>query len=107
MHYSNGLYGFSVQKDIYVECGGKLDFSYPSDKTWNKFCNRTAWKSEGQNGMWWVDYPDQFKDNFMSVKGHLPFGLVMGGFWWRLVFVNGVWGDYGVRFFSRIETCEV
>ncbi len=69
--HSNGLYGFSIQKQIYVECGGKLDFSFPSDKTWAKFCDRTAWKIEGN----WVDYPDQFfKNNFMSIKGHLPSG---------------------------------
>jgi hypothetical protein len=63
-------FGFSVQKQIYVECGGKLDFSFPSDETWEKFCNRTAWKSGGK----WVDYPNHFfKNNFMSMKGHLPF----------------------------------
>jgi len=62
-------FGFSVQKQIYVECGGKLDFSYPSDETWKKFCDRTAWKSEGK----WLDYPDQFFLNkFINVKGHLP-----------------------------------
>jgi hypothetical protein len=62
-------FGFSVQKQIYVECGGILDFSYPSSEIWVKFCDRTAWKSEGK----WVDYLDQFfKNNFMSVKGHLP-----------------------------------
>jgi hypothetical protein len=88
--YSNGLYGFSVQKDIYVECGGILDFSYPSSETWGKFCDRTAWKSEGN----WVDYPDKFfLNNFMSVKGHLPFGS------------RGYWGI--IYFFSRIKTCEV
>jgi serine/threonine protein kinase len=52
VHYSDGLYGFSVQKQIYVECGGKLDFSGPSSETWGKFCNRTAWKSEGKWGKW-------------------------------------------------------
>jgi hypothetical protein len=62
-------FGFSVQKQIYVDCGGKLDFSFPSDETWEKFSDRTAWKSEGK----WVDYPQPFfKNNFMSVKGHLP-----------------------------------
>ena len=72
VHYSNGLYGFSVQKDIYVECGGKLDFSYPSYEIWKKFCDRTAWKSEGK----WVNYSDQFFDNnSMNMKGHLPFSL--------------------------------
>ena len=90
-------FGFSVQKDIYVECDGKLDFSYPSDETWNKFCDRTAWKSEGN----WVDYPDPFfkkdpffKNNFMSGKGHLPY-THEGRVGWRGVF------------FSRIETCRV
>ena len=69
VHYSNGLYGFSVQKDIYVECGGKLDFDHPDTKTWNKFCDRTAWKSKGK----WLSYPKQiFENNFMNVKGHLP-----------------------------------
>ena len=78
-------FGFSVQKQIYVDCGGKLDFSFPSDETWEKFCDRTAWKSEGK----WVDYPDQFfNNNFMNV-GHLP------------------WGSSGFGFFSRIATCEV
>ncbi len=88
VHYSNGLYGLSVQKQIYVECGGKLDFSFPSDETWEKFCKATAWKSEGK----WVGYPDQFfLNNFMNMKGHLPrvrCGVVWlgvgGGFggWW-------------------------
>ena len=69
-------FGFSVQKQIYVECGGILDFSYPSSETWEKFCDRTAWKERAK----WVDYPDQFfKNNFMSVKGHLPFGGVSLG----------------------------
>lgn len=81
VRYSNGLYSFSIQKDIYVECGGKLDFSYPSDETWEKFCDRTAWKSEGK----WVHYPNQFfNNNFMRVKGHLPWE-VMGGRGWGCV----------------------
>ncbi|MFN7715358.1 MAG: GUN4 domain-containing protein, partial [Pseudanabaenaceae cyanobacterium] len=88
-------FGFSVQKKIYVECGGKLDFSTPSHETWEKFCTCTAWKSEGK----WVDYPEQqfFKNNSMSVKGHLPFnyGVWLGG------------GEVGWELFSRIKTCEV
>lgn len=76
-------FGFSVQKQIYVECGGKLDFSDPSSKTWNQFRDRTAWKSEGN----WVDYPDQFfKNNFMSVKGHLPGTHGSGEAGWLLLF---------------------
>jgi len=98
VHYSIGLYGFSVQKEIYVECGGKLDFRYPSDEIWDKLCDRTAWKSEGK----WLDYPDQFfLNNFIKAKGHLP---------WRWSFV---WGDveysefYGSSFLaSRLVKCK-
>jgi predicted NACHT family NTPase len=91
-------FGFSVQKQIYVECGGKLDFSYPSVETWDKFLHPTAWKSEGN----WVGYPDQFyKNNFMIVKGHLPVARGTGGGRAR---GEGGWRGY---FFSRIATCEV
>ena len=38
--YSQGKFGFSVQKQIYVECGAKLDGKYPGDKIWYKFCER-------------------------------------------------------------------
>jgi serine/threonine protein kinase len=97
VHYSNGRYGFSVQKQIYVECGSKLNFSYPSSETWEKFRKATAWKSEGK----WVNYPDQFfKNNFMSVKGHLPGWVKNGG---GEVMTLGWRGGI----FSRIETCEV
>jgi hypothetical protein len=69
VHYSNGLYGFSVQKDIYVECGGRLDFLGTSSDTWDQFCDQTAWKSDGD----WVPYPQPFfENNFMYTKGHLP-----------------------------------
>jgi len=69
-------FGFSVQKQIYVDCGGELDFSYPyQDETWNRFCDRTAWKSEGK----WLNYPDQFFLNkFINVKGHLPSSIAVG-----------------------------
>ena len=95
-------FGFSVQKQIYVECGGRLDFSCPSSDTWNKFCDRTAWKSEGN----WVDYPNHFfKNNFMNAKGHLPSKVVreVRGLVW-----NVGSGDLGISyFFSRIKTCEL
>ncbi|MEA5489071.1 MULTISPECIES: GUN4 domain-containing protein [Pseudanabaena] len=91
---SNGLYGFSVQKQIYVECGGKLDFSNPSSKTWDKFCDQTAWKKDGK----YVLYPEPFfENNFMYVKGHLPYlGLELSRNGWECRSI-----------FSRIETCEV
>ena len=66
--HSDGLYGFSVQKQIYEECGGNLDFSEPSDKTWNAFCDRVAWKEEGK----FVSYSNSFDKKFINNSGHLP-----------------------------------
>ena len=83
VYYSEGLYGFSVQKDIYVECGGTLDSYYDTVhdyETWNqiatklydtlnKFYDRVAWEREKER----VQYPQPFfEENFMCVKGHLP-----------------------------------
>jgi len=86
-------FGFSVQKQIYVECGGKLDFSYSSNEIWRRFGDRVAWRIEGN----WVEYPEFvefFKNNFMNAKGHLPSEVARG--------VSRI--EY---FFSRIETCEM
>lgn len=91
VQYSNGLYGFSVQKQIYVECGGKLDFSYPDQKTWDKFCDRVAWKEQGS----YVSYSNLFLKKHLKISGHLP---------WRWSGRSVAWGVY---FFSRIKTCEV
>jgi hypothetical protein len=92
--YSDGLYGFSVQKDIYVECGGVLDFSLPNDETWNEFCDRTAWQSEGEM----VDYPQPFfENNFMCTKGHLPRGHLPE----IVVVCWGVWFCVGLLFSYR------
>jgi hypothetical protein len=71
-------FGFSVQKQIYVECGGILDFSYPSSETWEKFCDHTAWRDRV----------------VMNVKGHLPRRYLRGR-------------KNLLLLFSRIKTCEV
>ncbi len=94
--YSDGLYGFSVQKQIYVECGGRLDFSNPSSETWNKFCHNVAWQKDAS----YVSYPEPFFiENFMLIKGHLPFLA-------NSVLVNGI-VSVNSSFFSFIATCEV
>ncbi|MFK8183430.1 MAG: GUN4 domain-containing protein [Phormidesmis sp.] len=40
--YSNGHFGFSVQKEIWVSVGGKLDGSYDFE-TWHKLANTVGW----------------------------------------------------------------
>ncbi|MFM6620302.1 MAG: GUN4 domain-containing protein, partial [Dolichospermum sp.] len=47
---SGGRFGFSVQKDIYVNCGAKLDGKYPGDEIWYKFCEKVGWRGQENNG---------------------------------------------------------
>ena len=104
VYYSNGLYGFSVQKDIYIECGGKLDFSYPGYGIWEKFGYRIAWAIKGR----WLYYPDPvYDDNFMRVKGHLPYGFLWDGCCDFSDCNDYSMGGFVLLFFSRIATCEV
>ncbi|MBI1240786.1 MAG: hypothetical protein GC195_04165 [Nostoc sp. RI_552] len=49
LKYSGGKFGFSVQKEIYLSVGGKLDGSYRKDgiEAWEKFCDRVGWVEKG------------------------------------------------------------
>ena len=78
---SLGRYGFSVQKEIYVHCGGKLDGNYPSDEIWNKFGTEVGWRVNNL----WQEY-DDLTWNSIYVPGHLPnlWGYCYGG-WGSLV----------------------
>jgi len=82
---SQGRYGFSVQKEIYVKCGAKLDGNYPGDTIWYKFCEEVGWRVNNS----WVSYSDLGWGG-TGVPGNLP-----------------LWRSYGEVLFSRIETCEV
>ena len=64
---SQGCYGFSVQKEIYVRCGGKLDGKYPGDEIWRKFGTEVGWRVNNE----WQDY-DDLTWNSIHVPGHLP-----------------------------------
>jgi uncharacterized caspase-like protein len=52
VRHSQGRFGFRVQKQIYVECGGQLDGKEPSQDIWRKFGERVGWRSEKK----WVRY---------------------------------------------------
>ena len=81
--YSQGKFGFSVQKEIYLSVGGKLG-SYDSE-TWLRFMGCVAWDKS-------IKYDS-------CILGHLPVlmrdGWVMG----LLCVVLGL--------FSRTETCKL
>jgi hypothetical protein len=89
--HSNGLYGFSVQKDIYVKCGGKLDFSIPSNDVYLKFYEAIAWREAGE---WKVEWNEILDTKRMGVYGHLPHYVLYTRRSFALTF-------------SRIVSCEV
>jgi len=67
---SQGRYGFSIQKQIWQNCGSPTQ----PDQNWQKFCNLIGWRRDGKN----LKYHDlQFKDD--ALTGHLPgFGVGTG-----------------------------
>ncbi|MEB3180654.1 MAG: serine/threonine-protein kinase [Nostocaceae cyanobacterium] len=67
--YSNGYFGFSVQKRIYEECG----------QDYVSFGNRVHWRVDG-HWLWWHD----LTFNLYTFPGHLPS--------WRFCGSGGVWG---------------
>jgi hypothetical protein len=65
---SDGLFGFSVQKQIYVETGNPLDGKWHQE-TFAKFCDRTVWRKNDA----YISNPDDITFDFSAPKGHLPF----------------------------------
>ncbi|HIK03470.1 MAG TPA: GUN4 domain-containing protein [Trichormus sp. M33_DOE_039] len=103
--YSNGHFGFSIQKEIYLSLGGKTDGKY-YNKAWMKFGDRVGWS---ENNSWLYYYDLTFETS--SPRGNLPLG-------WSRIFIPGYrarvvreWLVVGfgvvLRLFSRIETCKV
>ncbi len=65
--YSSGQFGFSVQKEIYVQCGAKLNGKYPGDKIWQEFCDLIGWKVNGS-----YIYCSDVIFSTSAPQGHLP-----------------------------------
>jgi hypothetical protein len=89
--YSNGKFGFSVQKEIYLSVGGKPDGRYYAE-AWEKYCEVVGWKVEGS----YIEYLEVTFNT--SAKGHLPKKIIEGHLPKKIKFDS---------VFSRIETCEV
>ncbi|MEH1889234.1 MAG: GUN4 domain-containing protein [Nostoc sp.] len=78
VEYSNGHFGFSVQKEIYLSVGGKADGKY-YQKVWEKFGDRVGWRVKINWISWdWISYSDVNFDTGSPV-GHLPLFLRVGG----------------------------
>jgi len=72
--YSNRLFGFSVQKQIYVECGATLDGKFPGMEIWETFGDRVGWRKDGE----WVSHSILTGDLGKSLRGEFPAGLGRG-----------------------------
>ncbi|MDB9512352.1 serine/threonine-protein kinase [Kamptonema animale CS-326] len=84
--YSNGRFGFSVQKRIYQSLGGTRE---DDSKIWEAWGDRVGWRVNSN----WLEYEEvALGTEFHKYQGHLPAAKwVMG----RLVL------------FSRFETCKL
>ncbi|NMG17970.1 hypothetical protein DP116_00325 [Brasilonema bromeliae SPC951] len=70
--YSNGRFGFSVQKGIYQSLGGTREYD---TKIWEAFADAVGWRLVFGEEEWWSG--DIFYDYRITPKGHLP----VGGLW--------------------------
>ncbi|MGF1460031.1 MAG: GUN4 domain-containing protein [Leptolyngbyaceae cyanobacterium] len=78
-HYSCGKFSYSVQKNIWQECGSPTDVG----KDWDRFCARIGWKNTNGN---YSGYSKLTADPNFSPLGEFPYcGRFVG--WGRL----GIW----------------
>ncbi|MEK9514778.1 GUN4 domain-containing protein [Limnospira fusiformis PMC 851.14] len=76
--HSNGRFGFSVQKQIYINCGGKPDGSIPSDTIWKRYCDEVGWRVNGSYLTSWSDCTF----SAAAPRGHLPTEIARGVYVW-------------------------
>jgi uncharacterized caspase-like protein/glucan-binding YG repeat protein len=76
--YSQGKFGFSVQKEIWQSCGSPTEYN----KSWYRFGAAVGWRTKGFLGMGgeWMLY-SQLTFDLAAPRGHLPvrFGRFFGG----------------------------
>jgi CHAT domain-containing protein len=92
--YSDGKFGFSVQKKIYLDLGGTTEYN---DKIWDQFGECVGWKHQGGD---WLNY-NELSFELNAKKANLPclpysrgpVGVFGGGWVWGL----GLWlvGEIG------------
>lgn len=108
--FNGGRFGFSVQKQLWIEVGGKLDFGEDREsalEAYTKMSDRNGWR----RGEEWVSYSDlTFSTD--APPAHLPSlerqGYLSGSTY--TFFIDETvsfsrWFDF--RLFSRIETCNL
>jgi uncharacterized caspase-like protein len=95
--YSNGRFGFSVQKRIWESVGGTPDADY---ETYCRFGDRIKWRVNND----WLNY-EQINFSAKAPEGHLPGRLfwVGCGWWWV---GGGRWCEVS-SLASRLVNCNI
>ncbi|MHC5740826.1 MAG: GUN4 domain-containing protein [Nostoc sp.] len=88
--YSNDHFGFSVQKRIWLECGGKVDY-----ETECLLGDRLGWRKNGD----WLDHIREYNYSLDSDTGHLPSPKYFDE--------DKLMLSSSVVFFSRVQTCKL
>jgi hypothetical protein len=96
VEYSNGHFGFSVQKEIYLSVGGQAEGEY-YEEVWKYFGVGIGWIVENS----WISY-SELTFYTSSPRGHLPF---LERSWYRYEFRSRIEVWSGI--FSRIQTCKL
>ncbi|MEG4814642.1 serine/threonine-protein kinase [Microcoleus sp. K5-D4] len=96
--YSQGRFGFSVQKNIWLEVGGKVDWD-----TEKKLGDRVGWRKRRKGREDWLSYND-LTFNLQAPVGHLPRQLCG---WWGGFRRLGVKWRYGSSLASRAVSCNL
>jgi uncharacterized caspase-like protein len=94
LHYSNGKFGFSVQKKIYESLGGTREYN---EEVWHKFGDRVGWRKEGSCLSHW----DLTFNLDRAPPAHFP--CVDLSYRWVGHNLEAV----GVRILSRAKTCNL
>ncbi|TVP66704.1 MAG: hypothetical protein EA343_01125 [Nodularia sp. (in: Bacteria)] len=71
--YSNGYFGFSVQKEIYLRIGGPPNGEL-NKEAWEQFSDCVGWRKRTVFFLdkEWIHYDDIIYDTSSALRGHLP-----------------------------------
>ncbi|MBD2342136.1 GUN4 domain-containing protein [Calothrix sp. FACHB-156] len=105
--YSNGQFGFSVQRRIWEEVAGIPIKVENNEPLLNRFAERVGWRTvKVSNDK--IEYeqilPDQIKYDINAPKGHLPTVYKIGVLWYGVGY-GGAFG--GSSLMQRLEHCKI
>ncbi len=93
VNYSNGRFGFSVQKHVWDSVGAKTNIDYT---TWCRFGDHLGWRVKGN----WLNYSELTFDPNTAPPGHLPAGGLDS-------IVLGKWDLVCASIASRLVECNI